>query len=247
MESLLDRLLSEAKLDGPVVDVRVGTHWTAVVVETPRGLRSGLASTQVVHDLEHGVPAVRDAGRLVGRAGGELASWVRSASLTERSVGFAALNAMLEVNLRACAEQNAEQLILEWGRDKNVVIVGHFPFVPRVRAVAAECSVLELSPGPTDLPAEDAPRVIPSADVVAITGMALVNGTFEELAALCRRDARVVVLGATTPLSPVLFEYGVEAISGAVVVDIDVVLAAVSQGANFRQIGGKRLFTMRKP
>jgi uncharacterized protein (DUF4213/DUF364 family) len=55
------------------------------------------------------------------------------------------------------------------------------------------------------------------------------------------------VLGPSTPLSPLLFDYGVDAISGAVVVDIPAALAAISQGANFRQIPGKRLLTMTRP
>jgi len=86
--------------------------------------------------------------------------------------------------------------------------------------------------------------VIPQADVVAITGTALINHTFGELVSLCRPDAYVIVLGGSTPLSPVLFHYGVHAVSGTRVVDIPAVLQAVSQGATFRQIPGKRLLTM---
>jgi uncharacterized protein len=82
---------------------------------------------------------------------------------------------------------------------------------------------------------------------VAITGMTLINGTFESLAALPRPGAFVVVLGPSTPLSPLLFDYGIDAISGAIIMDIPAALAAVSQGANFRQIPGKRLLTMARP
>lgn len=242
--SVIERLLAAVSLTGTVADVRVGTHWTAVVARTPLGLRAGLASTQSVHGLEHGRPGVRNAGDLLGMPAQSLAGWVQAESLTERSIGFAALNALLEVDLGTCVDRNAEELILEWGRGRRVAIVGHFPFVPKVRAAAEVCWVLELNPGPGDLPAATAPEVIPQADVVAITGMALVNGTFEELAAACRPDAHVLVLGATTPLSPIMFDYGVEAISGTVVTDIPAVLAAVSQGANFRQITGKRLLTI---
>lgn len=244
--SLIDRLLAAAQNDGRAIDVRVGTHWTIVVVQTPEGARAGLASTQVVHGMEHGQPMVRDAGKLVGKMGSELASWMRAASPTERSIGFAALNSLIQPDLDRCAPVNAEALILEKGRGKHVTIVGHFPFVPRVREVASACSVLELNPGPGDLPASAAPEVLPKADIVAITGMSLVNGTFEELAALCSPKAFVLLLGATTPLTPALFDYGIDAISGTVVDDIAVATAAVSQGANFRQIGGKRLLTMLK-
>ena len=247
--TLIDRLLATVTSGVPnlsyrVVDVRVGTHWTIVVVETVQGLRAGLASTQIVHDPEHGQPAVREAGKLIGKPALELAALAHSASPTERSIGFATLNALLEVDEAACVDVNAEELILRQGISHNVAIVGHFPFVPRVREVAKTCSVLELNPSEGDLPADRAPEILPQADVVAITGMTLVNGTFEELAALCRPDAYVLVLGATTPLTPLLFDYGVSAISGAILTDISAALIAVSQGANFRQIPGKRLVTM---
>ena len=241
---LVARLLAGLASSGPVVDVRIGTHWTAVVVETARGLKAGLAATQMAHDLEHGRPAVREAGELIGRDARVLAELALSDSPTERSIGFAALNSLIEVDETLCVERNAEAIILERGRGRRVAVVGHFPFVPSVRAAADECWVLELVPGPGDLPAERAPEVIPLADVVAITGMALVNGTFESLAALARPEAYVLLLGATTPLSPVLFEYGVDALSGTMLADISAALVAISQGANFRQIPGKRLVTM---
>jgi uncharacterized protein len=244
---LVDRLLAGLTSSGSVVDVRIGTHWTAVVVNRSSGQRTGLAATQVVHDLEHGRPAVRDAGRLVGRDARELADLARSDSLTERSVGFAALNALIDVDESACVDRNAEDLILERGRGRTVAVVGHFPFVPKVREAARTCSVLELNPGPDDMPADWAPEIIPQADVVAITGMTLINGTFESLAALPRPGAFVVVLGPSTPLSPLLFDYGIDAISGAIIMDIPAALAAISQGANFRQIPGKRLLTMARP
>ncbi len=244
MSDLLRRLLESATLDGPVSDVRAGTHWTLVAAETQRGQRAGLASTQIAHDLEHGHPAVRDAGQLIGRRARNLAGWVLSDSVTERSIGFAALNALIEVDEARCKPLNAEELIIERGQGRHVAIVGHFPFTERVRAAVGRLSVLEINPQPGDLPASAAPEVIPQADVVAVTGMTLVNGTFESLAALTGPDAFVLLLGATTPLTPALFDYGVDAISGTIVDDIALAATAVSQGANFRQIKGKRLVTM---
>jgi uncharacterized protein (DUF4213/DUF364 family) len=54
----------------------------------------------------------------------------------------------------------------------------------------------------------------------------------------------VLLLGPSTPLSPVLFEYGVSALSGTLVVDIPAIVVGVSQGATFRQLTGRRLVTM---
>ena len=82
--------------------------------------------------------------------------------------------------------------------------------------------------------------------MVGITGTAFTNHTIEHLLGLWRPGAYVIVLGPTTPLSSVLFNYGVDAISGTKVVDSEAVLRCVSQGATFRQIEGIRLLTMKR-
>ena len=51
-------------------------------------------------------------------------------------------------------------------------------------------------------PAEQAASVLPSADVVLITGTTLVNDTLEHLLTLCRSSARVVLVGPTVGLLP---------------------------------------------
>jgi uncharacterized protein (DUF4213/DUF364 family) len=52
-----------------------------------------------------------------------------------------------------------------------------------------------------------------------------------------------MLLGPTTPLSPILFNHGVTIISGAIVVDEAAVLRTVGQGASFRQVEGVKLLT----
>jgi uncharacterized protein (DUF4213/DUF364 family) len=125
-----------------------------------------------------------------------------------------------------------------------VAIVGHLPFVERVRHTAAQCWVVELYPQADDLPAQWADAVLPQADVVALTGTSLINHTFDGLIGLCRPEALVILLGGSAPLTPVLFDRGVDALAGTRVVDVPGVVRAISQGATFRQIPGKRLLTM---
>jgi uncharacterized protein (DUF4213/DUF364 family) len=76
--------------------------------------------------------------------------------------------------------------------------------------------------------------------------MTLVNHSLEKLLNLCNPQATVLLLGPSTPLSPILFGHGINVLSGSVVTDIDPVLAAIKQGANFRQVhrAGVRLVTM---
>lgn len=237
-----EALLNQSATDAPVRQVLVGAFWTAVVLDSDPP-RCGLASTLRAETHDQGPPVPR-AGRLREHNGRDLAGCLRSPRILEASIGMAALNALLDVDEAACTEVNAEEVILQRGTGRRVAIVGHFPFVERVRQAAEVCWVLELRPRPGDLSAGEADRVLPQADVVALTGTSLLNHTFDHLVGLCRPGASVILLGASAPLSPVLFERGVDAISGTKVVDVPAVLRAVGEGATFRQIPGKRLLTM---
>jgi len=236
LEDLLASLPAE---DAPPRDVCIGAFWT--VVWGPQGC--GLAATQRDEEVPHGEPLVRWAGHLLDHSVGELATLVLSERLTEAALGMAAVNALLPVDLARCTEENAAEVIARRGEGRNVAIVGHFPFVERLRPIARSLAVLELRPRPGDLEASHAAEVLPQADVVALTGTTLLNRTFEDLRRLWRPEAFVLMLGPTTPLSPVLFDYGVDMLAGAVVTDPPVALRHAAEGSIFRQMRGVRLVT----
>ena len=247
------KLLSALLTDLPaatVTDVRVGAFWTAVVLTVNGEKRCGLAST-LRSDEHHrgGGSAVPQAGHLTELSAGELAQMATGNRPPATSIGIAALNALVQQPSSDWIDLNAENVIARYGAEKNVALVGHFPFIPRLRQRVGQLWVLEQHPGDDDLPATAAETVIPQADVVAITGTTVINHTAESLLALCRPSARVLMLGPSTPLSPKLFQFGIDLISGSVVENIPAVLNAVSQGANFRQIhrAGVRLVTMTAP
>ena len=238
---LLDDLIASLKTDATAREVRVGRFWAAV---WSRGC--GLASTVGPNEHEHGATFVQDAGSLAGRSAFELARLAYSDSPLEAGIGMAAMNSLLEVDEARCLELNAGDLLIERSRGKKVALVGHFPFVPALREAAGRLWVLELRPHPGDVCAEEAEAIVPQADIVAITGSAFINHTIEHLLGLSRPESFVMVLGPTTPLSPVLFEHGVDVISGTRVVDPELALRCVSEGATFRQIRGIRLLTMER-
>ena len=245
---ILDALL-ETLSDTPVREVRVGLFWTAVVVEEDGGLRCGLASTMRGGDHHHtGQRAVEEAGRLREQGSLALARLVHSDSPPEVSIGMAAINATLPPCAGDESDANAEVILAQHGAGKHVALVGHFPFVARLRERVGRLSVLEQRPKGDDLPAEMAPEVIPQADMLAITSLTLLNRTFDGLMALCSPQTLVLLLGPTTPLSPVLFDHGVDILSGSAVEDIPSVLRGVSEGADFRQLHrqGVRLVTLQR-
>ncbi len=235
--SLLDRLLSSLPEDIPVRSVLVGAYWTVVCSR-----HCGMAAT-LTSDHPHGSAQVRDAGRLHEKSGRELAGLARSTELMEASIGVAAINSMLEVDETLAVEVNASKVLASRGRGKNVALIGHFPFIQQLRQSVGQLWVIEQHPLEDEYSAEAAVDLLPQADVVAITGSAFVNHTLEGLLALCRPQATVMVLGPSTPLSPVLFDYGVDIISGTRVTDDAAVLRTVGQGASFRQVEGVKLLT----
>ena len=123
--------------------------------------------------------------------------------------------------------------------------MGHFPFIPKLREIAKELWVIEKNPQQGDLTEAETEGIIPQANVVGITGTAFTNHTIERLLRLCSPEAYIVILGDTAPLSPVLFDYGVDAISGTKVINPELALHCVSQGATYRQIKGIRRLTMK--
>lgn len=232
--------------DGKVLDVRVGLHWTAVVADVGGLRQCGLASTLSAHEGHDHEPAVPQAGQLTRTSGRALAEMALSTQPTQASIGMAAINALLPRLSSQWKDDNAETVLARVGADKQVALVGHFPFVPRLREQVRELWVLEQNPQPGDLSAEMASEVIPQANVVAITGMTLTNRTLDGLLSLCPVGAFVMLLGPSVPLSPLLFQFGIRWISGAVVTEIDAVLNTLSQGGTFRQIhrAGVRLVNM---
>ena len=238
---ILDDLLSTIRQVGIVKDIRQGPFQTAVLTHN-----CGLAAIPHERTEHQNTAPVKDAGKLTNRQVLEIAKLAYSSNLFEAAIGMATINSVLEVNENDCVDLNAKKLIAEKAKGKKAALIGHFPFVPELRKVAGELWVIEQHPREGDFTQADAENLVPQADVVGITGTAFTNHTIEHLLHLCRPEAYVIVLGGTTPLSPVLFDHGINAISGTKVINPEAVLQHVSQGATFRQITGIRLLTMRK-
>lgn len=244
--ALFSRLLPTLP-EGKITAVHIGLYWTAVLAEVDGELRCGLAAT-VGDDAHHYTtePAVSHAGSLTELSSRELAEYVHSTVMPEVSIGLATINALLPRRPDLWVDLHSKQVLAKLGAGKKVAMVGHFPYVHELRPKVGTLWVLEKNPQEGDLPASAAAEIIPQADVVAITAMTLLNGTFDELITLCRPDVPTLIVGPTTPLSPVLFEMGATILSGAIVENPQAVLRGLREGANFHQLRpmGARLVSM---
>lgn len=240
---ILNAVLSILDNDAPVDDIVRGLYWTAVVSRS-----CGLSSTlfrDCAPDHSAGIESVP----MTGRTAAELAQLALSGDIGKASLGLAAINSMIPVDPSRCTEVNAADILMERGKGRNVSVIGHFPFVDDLRKVAENLWVMEKWQKPGDYPEQDASRYLPQSDVIAISSTTLINHTLEGLLPLCPKGSLTMLLGPSTPMTDILFDYGIEMISGSLVTDEPLALTYIKRGANFRQLkrsGAIRLLTFEK-
>ena len=239
MKILDNLILNLQENDFQVRSVHTCVFWTAVVSKHC-GLSSTFRDEGPSHDR-----GVRDVGNLTQKTALELAEYAKSKSLLEASIGMATINSLIDIDESKCIEKNAFEIILEKGKGKNVAVVGHFPWIPKLRERINNFWVLEQRLREGDLPAKEADRILPQCDVVGITGTSFINHTIEGLLSLCK-GAYVLLIGPTSPLSPIFFDHGIDAICGSKVIDVEKVTRSISEGATFKEVTGVRLLTLSK-
>jgi hypothetical protein len=245
-EAFVDAILEAVAQSpsGELVDLRVGPYW--VVVHTTGGV--GLASAMRSEAHLHGSRPVSAAGELHLRTPLELAALLRSESPPEAAIGLAAANALFGPAAAGLREEKAVEILREHGRGHNIAMIGHFPFAESLREDCDQLWVFERGTNrrEVDLSEESMERVLPRADVVAVTATTLLNNTLATVLASVRTDALVMMLGPSTPLTPALFRFGFDVLCGTVVEQPAAVVRAVEQGAVTSQITGVRRVSLWK-
>ena len=238
---ILRELLHSLKNDSPVTAGVLGSHLIALASR-----RLGLSANLQSPDYPDPVVPMQEVETLVGRSARDLANWLLEDELIRAGIGMAALNSLLEVDYSALVEANAKEIIADRSAGKNLMVVGHFPFVEQLQSKVRNLWVMEKAPHEGDLSEEEGYQILPEADVVAITGSSLINRTFERIIANCKLGSFKVMLGPSTPLSPILLDFDLDVIGGALVEDVSTVLNMVKKGVPFRRMQGIRTMVIAK-
>ncbi len=187
-------------------------------------------------------------GRLRGRRALDLLKEAGAASGIRRAVGIAVMNALADL---CWTRRPLPDLELRWGvdafdateirPDDKVIVVGAFvPFLRALKRRGIDYLVLENDPAtlkadelPFFRPAEQAPAIMPTADVVLITGTTLVNDTLDGLLSQLRPETRVTLVGPTVSLLPDAFmRRGVDVLGGVRVTAPDDFLDVLAEGGS---------------
>lgn len=214
--SLYDELIDAIPSDLTVTAGTIGQRWCRVL-SSAGGLGMGLAFS------ERSRPPLFTGTSYIGARLREVAALVKSWNFAEAGLGLAALNAWYAAPDTARRNgytlspeptwQQAFHPYAEAVADKTVSVIGHFPFAPEPLARAKRLHVLERHPHPGDYPDPACEYLLPESDYVFISGSAFINKTAPRLLELSH-SATTVFIGPSTPLSPVLFDYGADTVTG---------------------------------
>ncbi|MDR1083483.1 MAG: DUF364 domain-containing protein [Deltaproteobacteria bacterium] len=214
--ALYDRLIDLVPPDAQIGRIEGGRFWLMV---TAAGGGTGLAQRP------GGGPLPAD---FSGYSLRELAGLIKSWDFNLAAVGLAAVNAAINTNLgvsNSGPPLDAFDYFFNEAKGQKVTVVGHFPYLNRLRA-ESQLTVLERNPQPGDLPDSAAEYVLPESDFVFLTGTTVINKTLPRLLELSEK-AKITLVGPSTPLSPVLFEYGVSALAGLTALDSPELIDAI--------------------
>lgn len=254
---MYDELIAGLPEEPVIEECVIGTVWTFVKA----GPYCGVALTvkETSRPLMH-------AGTNIGRRLKDAASGVKSWNFIEASVGMASINAFyntpehmrelgvsgFEGNLAGMGEaERIEDNVFDnparHMKGARVAVIGHFPNIEKQLGDICELSILERSPSKGDFPDSACEFILPEQDFVFITGMTLINKTLPRLLQICSGGPRVSVVGPSTAVSPVLFGYGVDNISGYCVTDPGFVRLSIGQAERGGLFSGGRMMSYSRP
>ncbi len=230
MWEIYHKLIENIPKDIPVIDYNSGDIWT--MVQTPDNV--GVAMTVNVSTI--GPMLVKDPCTMDLKS---LAHCAMSWNFKEASLGMAAINAyynrepyIYKGSLCADKEKQEDAFLLygEEMKNKKVAVIGHFPFIEKQLRGKCELTILERNPKQGDYPDPACEYLLSEQDFILITGSTLVNKTLPRLLQLKKPDSRLIMVGPSVTLSPVLYEYGVDALSGLVINDVNKAKEIVQKG-----------------
>jgi len=239
MALLEDLIAAAGSTDVPVREIVTGPDWIMVTAAgSGVAARISRASADTPAPETPGLSFANLAGEFRNRPLGDLLSLASSSDRSEASLGVAALNSALSAGQPAARPRS---FAIPRAGGKTVAAIGEFAFIEDLKRIADR--VLTFGAGPDEPridaeagldagPDRQAPdQALAAADIAIIRGSTLVSGTLESW--LARTDhCYTVVYGPTTPLSPLLFEYGADQLVGVSVNIADVTADWIREGRN---------------
>lgn len=194
-------------------------------------------------------------GRLAGRTAADCLADLEHDNILRKTLAIAVLNALSAAcwenrppkgySIRHGVDAFDEAVIPEKG--KTVVVGALVPVLKRLIAAGADFTVLEqdartLKGAELDhyAPPQDAPKHIPGAELLVITGTTVLNDTLPGLLKLAGPGAQVIITGPTASMLPdAFFRRGVTVLGGIMATAPDALLDIVAEAGSGYHFFGK--------
>ncbi|MDI6640482.1 MAG: DUF364 domain-containing protein [Methanocellales archaeon] len=231
LEDLLELLQKHAP-DSVIEQYCIGGHYTGVKLEKEMGVAYTPSDILLSFELDNitGADAMRTARLAL------------SDRILERTIGIATINALswgiIPKRYQVCVGDPLKRIVI---RDKIVVMVGYFPPVAeQLSSIAKDLRIIERKDMEGTHPSEDAEDVMSDADVIIITGSALIYGGMEVYLQYGMNADEVIVLGPTASMLPdPFFERGATIVAGIQITDPNAALDIISHAGGVHDLIGK--------
>lgn len=208
MWNIYDKLIELIPDNQVVSDIKQTKRWTLLATET--GIGSAMKFEEEAINL----------AQYIGQDLKEVGRLIKSWNNQEASIGLAAINSFVNQEQQVIknfsnyylTEIDALTQMTKLSHQK-VGMIGHFPYIDRYPEMKKFITVFELSPRSGDLPSAATEFLLPEMDVVFITASTIINKTLPRLLELSK-NAQVILVGSSCPITPILFEEGINQIGG---------------------------------
>lgn len=174
----------------------------------------------------------------------DLAAKIKSWNFKEASLALAAINAFYQSkeNIENIKNNSDYQLISDQdaflayksqAENKKIAFIGHFHSLENYLDKDSDLIVLEKEPKTGDYPDSAAEFLLADRNIVFITASTLINKTLPRLLELTKH-AKVILSGPSSPLTPILFEYGIKESSGFIIENHEKAAKIIASGEHKR-------------
>jgi hypothetical protein len=169
-------------------------------------------------------------GDLIGRSAADIArEYLASADVLRIAAGMACLKCVIP-HVKEYHKNSAMDHFSEETKTRPSCFIGHFEEAAKWRDQGRPVSIVELTPRSGDIHWDDSRAVLAEAELVFMTGLTLVNGTFGEVVRRTPLASRRIVMGPTVPLTTALFKLGVHWAGTSRIVDAPLALRYFGMG-----------------
>jgi len=212
-----------------IAEIAVGAHFIGIMAQDDAIPCAGLASTLGSRPTADEECIVRD---LVGRILADAARLLYQDGGFAISLGAAALNAGI-IPPQNQPDLEASMIMAKKGKAGETALVGDFPFTEKLRREVNTLHLFELREVPGRTSPVQWDDILKRCSVLGLTGTTLITramATYLEKAP----QAYTIIIGPTTPLSPVLFSYGADVLAGCRIISPEPVFDGIRKGMSFR-------------